>query len=84
MWTDPERAWVIRAGLLSALALSAAVGAADHEQAEVPSPDSAAQEQKAPLINSDNPGNPKPVPQATFEPSEKIRADSSVSFPVDI
>lgn len=27
---------------------------------------------------------PAPAPQATFTPSEQIRADSSVPFPVDI
>ena len=67
--------------MLLSWALSAVVAAADKEQTEVRAPATPSQEQVA---SPSSPGNPKPVPPATFEPSEKIKADSSVSFPVDI
>ena len=81
MRIDRDRVWITRTVLLLPLAVSAAVIAADHEKAKATAPDSPAQEQKA---TPGNPGNAKPAPSATFEPSEKIKADSSVSFPVDI
>ena len=35
-------------------------------------------------VSGDSAGKKTPAPSATFTPTEKIEADSAVSFPVDI
>lgn len=60
------------------LAMTAPAIHADQKQPEQASPAKPPQAQSIPSSRR------APAPSATFTPSEKIRADSSVAFPVDI
>lgn len=60
------------------LVMTAPAISADQKQPEEAPPVKPLQPQSAPS------GKRAPAPPATFTPSEKIKADSSVSFPVDI
>ena len=64
--------------LASVLTLAAPVHSAEEKQPKPPPPAESPQVQLPPRQAR------TPPPAATFTPSEQIKADSSVSFPVDI
>ncbi len=64
--------------LLISMAMTAPAITAEQKQSEAASPP------KPPKVQPTPPKTRPPDRSSTFTPSEKIRADSSVSFPVDI
>lgn len=76
------RVWLSRALLLLPLLVLPVPLFADQEQSQQPS--QAAETMAAPMVDKQHPQGEKPPAPKSFQPSEKISADSALAFPVDI